>query len=87
MAHRKATARLICRRGSIRNDYVSHLLEGCDGVDDYVRVTRGVIEEAEVRRRWDAASNKGQFRREIGNRLRGEIKRERDRLTAMRLRG
>lgn len=85
MAHRKATARLICRRGSIRDDYVSTLLASCEGLDDYLRVTAGVIDELEVRRRWVEAPNVGQFRMVVGNRMRGEIKRERARLVAARL--
>ncbi len=84
MAHRKATARRICSRGSVRDDLVATQLSGCVTLADYLGVTAGVIDAGEVRTRWDRAPNVGQFRMVIANRMRGEIARERARLMAAR---
>lgn len=84
MAHRKPTARRICNRGSVRDDYVARRLEQCCTLDDYITVTAGVLDRTEVCARWDRAPNVGQFRMVIANRMRGEIARERARLMAAR---
>lgn len=72
-----------CRR-SDRGDLVALMLRACSSVDDFVEAARGVVPEAEVRRRHAEAANFGQFRMVVANRIRGEIARERQRMGAAR---
>lgn len=63
------------------DDLVATLLLACRTVDEFVAATAGVVPEAEVRERFAKASNVGQFRMVIGNRMRGEIARARAKMS------